>query len=164
MVDIAAFIKAWRSACIERGVDPVEGATGFQVASLRAEQSKAMHNQHMAEMVMRHAVRHAILWDNGYGMIDRVKVERQQSRLWHVYLGYWPRLRGDDAVVSRPTEIQALRNIRADVEYRLGHEPEEVAIERRRVQRAVYTKTLFREVVREVLCEEKANAWALSIG
>lgn len=39
--DAAAFKRAWRAACEQYGIDPEEGATGYQVANLLAERRKA---------------------------------------------------------------------------------------------------------------------------
>jgi hypothetical protein len=38
---LEAFKRAWREKCAQHGIDPVEGATGYQVANLLAERRKA---------------------------------------------------------------------------------------------------------------------------
>ncbi len=40
--DIEAFKRAWREKCATAGIDPVEGATAYQVANLVAERRTAV--------------------------------------------------------------------------------------------------------------------------
>lgn len=39
----SAFVRQYRQRCAQLGVDPVEGATSYVVAQIRAEQHKAAH-------------------------------------------------------------------------------------------------------------------------
>ena len=39
--DYQAFKRAWRERCAENGIDPVEGATAYQVVNARAQQRNA---------------------------------------------------------------------------------------------------------------------------
>lgn len=41
MFDLTAFKAGWRAACSKYGVDPVEGATSYQVAAYKADVEKA---------------------------------------------------------------------------------------------------------------------------
>jgi hypothetical protein len=43
------FVRGWRAACTRRGIDPAEGATSYQVATLVAERRKAAAKQHCAQ-------------------------------------------------------------------------------------------------------------------
>lgn len=43
--DYAAFKAGWKAGCRKYGIDPVQGATSYQVALVKAEQAKAQYNQ-----------------------------------------------------------------------------------------------------------------------
>jgi len=89
--NLEAFKRRWRELAKERGIDPLEGANSFQVANAKADANKATYTERQTQAVYADAAKPNAWrrYDNGYGAVDTVKVERQASRLWWVYESYW---------------------------------------------------------------------------
>lgn len=87
--NLEAFKRAWRERCAEHGIDPVEGATGYQVANLRAERRKAEPKScWWAEDAAlwyeaypyRSDVEEAALWQVFYDARELIYVRRRQGK------------------------------------------------------------------------------------
>ena len=85
------FKRRWRELAAERGVDAQEGATLYQVANAKADERKASHAARQEQAVYADAQKPDAWkrYDNGYGEVDEIKVERQAARSWWVYDPYW---------------------------------------------------------------------------
>lgn len=89
--DYAAFKAKWQQLAAERGIDPVNGATSFQVATAKADEQKRTHHARQRVATFNNAAKPGAWrrYDNGQGEVDEAKVERQARRDWWVYADYW---------------------------------------------------------------------------
>lgn len=84
-LDGAALIKAFRAACAQRGIDPVDGANSFQVAAIRAEQEEVKRRreaQRFAHKFMRRTwldKSHARNYDHSSTEEDAIKSLREEA-------------------------------------------------------------------------------------
>ena len=69
MFDYAAFKREWRRLAAERGIDPVEGATSYQVALVKAEPGR------VGRLPLDWSRYEASLHDGAEGARDAVEVE-----------------------------------------------------------------------------------------
>lgn len=87
--DLAAFKQEWRRLAKARGVDPVEGATSFQVADYKADEAKRTHNARMAALVRAHAARHPELMGDSADDLRRALFRRARPDWWQVSDLWW---------------------------------------------------------------------------
>jgi hypothetical protein len=80
--DLTAFKKEWRELAEMAGVDPVEGATSFQVVAWKAAWAKQTHNTRMAALVRAHAARHPELAADEYDDLRRALFRRARPDWW----------------------------------------------------------------------------------
>lgn len=81
-MSIAKLKADFRASCEHHGVDPEYGSTTFQAANVKAEQQKRTHHQRMRRLVINHAERRPLCFDNGRGAVDTIKVEMRAMRNW----------------------------------------------------------------------------------
>ena len=112
MIDIEALKQDWWLKAVSHGIDPIEGATGYQVANFKAGKATGQHHIRMSALVRDHAEKHPLNYDNGHGIADNAKVERQARRDWWLYTDYWRLGTPQSDSVVRSTERLAIRAIR----------------------------------------------------
>lgn len=116
MRDFSA-VLAWHAEYTRRAA-----MSSYERAAYDAAERKRTHYQRAAAGVAAAAARRPSLFDNGYGAVDGVKVERQQSRKWWIYTEYWFQgyPRGDS--IQRPTERAAIHALRREARRLEGRE------------------------------------------
>jgi hypothetical protein len=77
MVDVETLKHDWREKAAARGVDALEGATGYQVATLKAERAKAARRRDPTRGWWQN---HEFWLEHG---LSRSEVE--EDALWNVY-------------------------------------------------------------------------------
>jgi hypothetical protein len=77
MVDVEQLKREWREKAAAHGVDRQDGATGYQVATIKAERAKAAHRQDPTRWWWQN---HEMWLEHGYS-----RSITEEDALWHVY-------------------------------------------------------------------------------
>ncbi len=149
--DYNTFKARWRELAAERGVDPQNGATGFQVATARAEAQKRTH--HLRARLAVYADAETLSGEQRYSAVGALSVEEAARRAWWAHGDMWhdggrqitirkPVAEDQESLISRtpPTDYQAVKNILMDALRIEGREDEAERIDNETLARQAWNE------------------------